>query len=369
MSSAPSKPWFPPRIGERIAVTNVTVVPLSAPASIPNQTVLIDDGRIQAIGKFPDLPIRGARIIDGGGKYLMPGLADMHVHYWDAGEFGMFLANGVTTVRNMWGSPFHLALRKHVQSGAFPGPRVNTTSPIVDGPGPNGTTIWPGSAMAADPADADPMVREFARRGYQQIKAYSWLKLDVLQALGHAAADVGLRTVGHCPEGITYEQAIGAGMSCFEHLTGIVEGRLKGTSLRGLRMGSKEALLAVINNIEMDSMRRLAAMLAERDIWNCPTLVVWQGMAQDVDTALSSPLIQYEPETTVTGWNPANDFRQRSTTKEERAEWLDLAHRRIEIYRQIISILHEEGAPLILGTDTPNPFVYQGFAIHDECIT
>ena len=149
MSSAPSKPWFPPRIGERIAVTNVTVVPLSAPASIPKQSILIEDGRIQAIGPFPDLPIQGARIIDGGGKYLMPGLADMHVHYWDAGEFGMFLANGVTTVRNMWGSPFHLALRKHVQSGAFPGPRVNTTSPIVDGPGPNGTTIWPGSAMAA----------------------------------------------------------------------------------------------------------------------------------------------------------------------------------------------------------------------------
>ena len=360
------KPWFPPRSRERIAISDVTVVPLTSPTSIPHQTVLINDGRIESILPSSEAELHAANVVDGTGKFLMPGLADMHVHYWDAGEFGMFLANGVTTVRNMWGAPFHLALQKQVEAGDFPGPRIITTSPIIDGPGPDGTTIWPGSAMAATTSDAEPMVFEFAARGYQQIKAYSWLKLDVLQALGQAANETGLRMVGHCPEGITYEQAIGAGMTCFEHLTGIVEGRLGGTSLKGLRMGSKEALLAVIDNVEMDAMRRLAHMLAEQDVWNCPTLVVWQGMAQDVDAALTNPLLEYEPATTVTSWNPANDFRQRSTTREERQEWLALAHKRIEIYRQIISILHQEGAPLILGTDTPNPFVYQGFAIHDE---
>ena len=366
MTADLGKPWFPDRTEERIAIENVTVIPMSRSGTIPDQTVLVNGGRIEAIVPAGGAPVEGARVVDASGKYLMPGLADMHVHYWDAGEFGMFLANGVTTVRNMWGSPFHLALQKQVESGSFPGPSIITTSPIVDGPGPDGNTIWPGSVLCAAPAEAEPMVRDFAARGYRQTKAYSWLSLEVLQALGDASRKYGIRMVGHCPEGITYEQAIDAGMSCFEHLTGIVEGRLGGKTLRGLRMGSKEALLAVIDNIELDSVRRLAVSLAEQNIWNCTTLVVWQGMAQDIEIAMSNPLLRYEPGTTVAGWNPANDFRQRSTTKEERAEWLDLARARIDIYRQIITILREEGAPILLGTDTPNPFVYQGFAVHDE---
>ncbi|HEV3311899.1 MAG TPA: amidohydrolase, partial [Chloroflexota bacterium] len=144
---------------------------------LTDRTVVIRDGRIVTVGLAAEVPVQGNRVVDGSGKYLMPGLADMHVHYWDVGEFGMFLANGVTLVRNMWGSPFHLAMRQKIASGDFPGPRVITTSPIIDGPGPAGTTIWPGSSMAADSSQARSLVREFSARGYQQTKAYSWLKL------------------------------------------------------------------------------------------------------------------------------------------------------------------------------------------------
>lgn len=361
-----SRPWFPGRFAEDVAVTNVNVVSMEDTNVASDMTVVVRQGRIEAIGPSSSIPTEGGvRVIDGTGKYLMPGLADMHVHYWDVGEFSMFLANGVTLVRNMWGSPFHLAMQSRVEDGEFPGPRVVTTSPIIDGPGPNGTTIWPNSALAALPEDGTALVREFAARGYRQTKAYSWLKLPVLQALGRASSDAGIRMVGHCPDGITYEEAVDAGMTCFEHLTGIAEGRLQGKTLLGMRAGSMEAMRTVVENIDLDSIRRLAVMLREREIWNCPTLVVWQGMAQEQSVAMSNPLLRYEPPALAKGWDPANDFRFRNSDV-DRSEWLAMARRRIEVYTQIISILKEEGAPLLLGTDTPNPFVYQGFSIHDE---
>jgi imidazolonepropionase-like amidohydrolase len=356
---------FPPPEERQVAIRDVTVVPMSSPDLLPSQTVIIQGGTITAIGPSAGMPVERARVVDGTGKYLLPGLADMHVHYWDITEFGMFLANGVTLVRNMWGSPFHLALQRKVREGAFPGPRVVTTSPIIDGPGPDGTTIWPGSALAASPEDAGPMVREFAARGYQQTKAYSWLKLDVLKALGQASREASIRMVGHCPDGVTYEEAIDAGMTCFEHLTGIATGRLGGRSLLGLRMGSMEAMRMVVEHLDFDGIRRLAHQLAHDDIWNCPTVVVWQGMSQDLDVALANPLLAYEPATMAAGWNPANDFRLKHTM-DSRAEWLAMARARIEVFMRTLAILHEEGAPLLLGTDTPNPYVYQGFAIHDE---
>jgi hypothetical protein len=174
-----------------------------------------------------------------------------------------------------------------------------------------------------------------------------------------------VRAVGHCPDGITYEEAIEAGMTCFEHLTGIAAGRLRGRTLLGMRPGSIEAIRTVLEHFELDAVRPLAQFLAERDIWNCPTLVVWQGMSQKEEVAMANPLLVYERPATVAGWNPANDFRFRSTMG-SREEWLALAGRRNELYLQVISILHEEGAPLLLGTDTPNPFVFQGFAVQDE---
>jgi imidazolonepropionase-like amidohydrolase len=358
-------PDFLPPVRSRLAFTHANVVPMTENAILADHTVIVDGGVISKVEPSSEIGLDGATEIYTAGSYLMPGLADMHVHYWDIGEFAMFLANGVTLVRNMWGSPFHLALQRRIADRDFPGPRVVTTSPIIDGPGPNGTTIWPNSALAADTETAGSLVRSFAKRGYEQTKAYSWLKLDVLQALGEASKEAGIRMVGHCPDGITYEEAIDAGMSCFEHLTGIAEGRLAGKSLLGMRAGSIEAMRTVVDNLDLDAIRRLAHMLAKKEIWNCPTLVVWQGMAQEESVAMSNPLLRYEPPALAAGWNPANDFRFRNTSV-DRSGWLAVALARIELYRRIISILHEEGAPLLLGTDTPNPFVFQGFSIHDE---
>jgi len=166
---------------------------------LADHTLLLEDGVIRRIGPATSVALGEAEVIDASGLYVLPGLADMHVHYNDPGVAGILIANGITRVRNMWGSPSQLALNQKVRSGEFPGPWIASTSPIIDGLGTHGQTAWPGSVLMMDPDGAEPLVKQYARRGYRQIKAYQWLAPEVLRALGLAAHGAGLRMVGHCP--------------------------------------------------------------------------------------------------------------------------------------------------------------------------
>jgi hypothetical protein len=128
----------PKRTTGAVAIEHVALVPMDNNRLVRDQMVVFEDGTIRRIDVSSNVQLENVRRIDGRGHYLMPGLADMRVHYWDPTEFGLFLANGVTRVRNMWGAPMHLALRQQLDAGLLPGPHVTTTSPLIDGPGDNG---------------------------------------------------------------------------------------------------------------------------------------------------------------------------------------------------------------------------------------
>ena len=364
-----------PRSERPVAIVDVTVIPMDRPGTIPHRTVVIENGRIRAIGPAEEIDTAGFDVVDGTGRFLLPGLADMHVHFWDTSECGMFLANGVTTVRNMWGAPLHLAYQRAYDAGTFAGPRLFTTSPIVDGLGPTGSTMWPGSTPLADPGDAREMVEGFVERGYQQIKAYSWLAPAALRALGDASAATGLPLGGHCPNEVSLEEAIEAGQTCFEHLTNVARNRLRPDAEEAVRarraevglraMGDPLVLNLMVDGMDFDSVRRVAASMAEREVWNCPTLVVMQQIFQDPATAMTDERNKYQDLETLRSWDPANDFRFRDATEPLEVR-LAAARRRDEMSLAIVRVLHEEGAPLLIGTDTPNPFVHQGFTVHDE---
>lgn len=354
---------FPARLSEPLAITHVTVVPLDEERLLADHTVIIKNGVIRALGPSNVIETTGTCVIDGTGKYLLPGLADMHVHYWDVGEFTMFLASGVTLVRNMWGGPLHLALEQQVRQGALPGPHIITTSPIIDGLGHRGKTVHQGSILLTEPQAAAALVKRYAARGYQQIKAYSQLTPATLQALGEAAKAVGLRMVGHCPQSMTFEEAIAAGMSCFEHLTAITNGHmLEGFNLNNFKLSRMEYLSLQAQYIDYEAIRRLAQYMAVEHIWNCPTLVVWQSLAVEQAVLMQNPLLRYQLPTRVGLFSevrlPDSEFTER--------ERLEIGKAWEEMRLRIVAILHEEGVPLLLGTDTPNPHVYQGFAIHEE---
>ena len=351
------------RSPERVAVTHVNVVPMDREVVLRDRTVVIDDGRIESIAPAATIDTGRMRVIAGEGKWLMPGLSDMHVHFWDPSEAWLFLANGVTHVRNMWGTPLHLAWRQKVARREVAGPRMTTTSPIVDGVGPDGKTTWPGSVALTNAEEARPLVARLARRGYPQVKAYTTVQTEAFRALAAAARAEGLLMTGHCPRGMKYEEAIDAGMRCFEHLAGIDSGHMRG----GERPPTANLLerFQRLAAIDLDQVRALAARMAREDIWNCPTLVVLRQLAQARADALATPHLEHMRAFTRESWDPKDDFRFRGAS----FTWDELvAAARIgnEHVARIVGILHEEGAPLLLGTDMPNPYVVPGFSIHQE---
>lgn len=343
-----------------LAIVHADVITMNDERVLRDRTLVVHRGLITAIERSADMVTDGMEVIDASRKFVMPGLADMHVHLHDATDALLFLANGVTYLRNMWGSPSHLSFRRRVDRGELPGPRLFTTSPIVDGVGANGRPSWPGSDVVTDPAQAEPLVRGYAEQGYQQIKAYSLLTRPVLEALGSAARKAGIPLGGHCPQTVTYEQAIAAGMTSFEHLTAIGNGRTR-QSATTASPGSDTGAGA----LDLSSMQRLADRMAAQQVWNCPTLVVWQQLFQSTDEALETPHLEYQLEERLQSWLPWNDVRLRAMAPMWK-QVVAAGRKTNEQLLEIISLLHRDGAPLLLGTDTPNPFVVQGFSVHQE---
>jgi hypothetical protein len=135
-----------------IAFVGVTVLPLETAAALPDQTVVVRGDRIERVGSRTAVSVpAGARVIDGHGRYLMPGLIDMHVHLGRTQDLAIMLALGVTTVRNMWGAPIHLAWRDRIARGELRGPTIVTAGPILDGEPP----AHPGSLIVRTEADAE----------------------------------------------------------------------------------------------------------------------------------------------------------------------------------------------------------------------
>src|SRR5262245_14810090 len=126
---------------------------------IERATVVVRDGRIVSVGAPAP---SDAVAIDARGKFLMPGLADMHVHTWSEQDFPLFLANGVTLVRNLFGSPMHLDWRRRIAAGELLGPTIVTAGPIVDGKPP----VWPGSDVVESKEDAERVVAAQKEAGY-----------------------------------------------------------------------------------------------------------------------------------------------------------------------------------------------------------
>src|SRR5262249_50501616 len=146
-----------PSAPKGVAFVGVSVVPMDSERVLADQTVVVRGDRIAAIGPSASTPVpTDVARIEAHGRFLMPGIGDMHTHLNSGSDLPMLVANGVTFVRNMWGSPFHLIWRKRIEAGSLLGPRIFTTGPLIDGKPP----IWNGSAVVETPEEAERVVAE-----------------------------------------------------------------------------------------------------------------------------------------------------------------------------------------------------------------
>ncbi len=337
-----------------LAFVGATVLPLDSELRLADHTLLVVDGRIAALGPRAEVELpAGARVIEATGRFLMPGLVDMHVHTWGEGELDLFLANGVTTVRNLFGSPMHLEWRQEVESGARLGPTIVTAGPIVDGNPPH----WPGSIVVTTPEEARDAVRAHFEAGYDFIKVYDGLSAEAYAALMEEAALAGLAVDGHVPAAVGIEGVLASEQRVIEHFWGY------GAAIDAVRTRSPARVLDENLAWQRIDESRLSAMV-ERTLatgtWNCPTLVVFQKWLEpaEFERALGFEPMRYVPPFVRELWREMNA----ENPPELRAAGRESLPGRM----RLVKALSEAGGRLVLGTDMGNPLVLAGFAVHEE---
>jgi hypothetical protein len=356
---------FPARLGGPLAIEHVTLVPMDANRTVAEQTVVIASGTIETIAPSASLDLAqqpGLTIVDGTGRYLMPGLADMYNHYREPAEAPLYLAHGITTARTS-GNPFQLAMERSAARGDFPSPWMITVTPGFDGIGPTGRTDMPHGIPLTRPEDAAPLVRRHADRGYRQIMPFSLLTPENLKALGRAAAERGLRLVGNCPNSVSWEEAVEAGMNGFQQLHLIARDHM-------LAQFSDQTYWdrfdpAPGTRLDFDKIRRLAGFLAKKRVWSLPTLAFHQRASQPAEVSMAHPSLRYVPRSTIDDWE-STIIRWSHRGRVSAEEWRRLARERALAFHQVIRIFHEEGVPQLTCTDGLNPYNVQGDTLHQE---
>ncbi len=350
------------------AVRDVTVVDVERGEALPHRTVLVEGERITAVGLAEEVDVpTDAVVIEGAGHWLMPGLSDMHVHYFHPESYGpLFVANGVTLVRDTGAfTASILALRARLSSGEILGPELVCTGAIVDGARP----IWPFSEACATPEDGLRAVEKLALAGVDQIKVYSGLEPDVFRVVVEEAHRRGLRVTGHIPNAVPLDLALEVGMDCNEHLMGFGKtlhalahepSELTGFALLDLDMGGGWLALDLVPD---ERLERLCAQVVEAGMIQSPTLVVMDRIARLNDPALrSDPLLEYVPDFLESMWTPERDFRFQDMDEEDYALQRDANERA----RALLLRLWKAGVSIVSGTDLTNPYLVAGFSLHDE---
>jgi imidazolonepropionase-like amidohydrolase len=344
---------------QSIAFVNVNVVPFDRERILPAQTVIVRDGRIVTIGPAASTKVpAGSLKIDGRGKYLMPGLADMHVHlYPGAGQpndlasqqLQLFLANGVTTVRNMIGKPEHLQLRDRVAKGELPGPTIYTAGPPL-----LGNTV-------STPEAGERAVVEQKKAGYDLIKVHEGLSPETYAAIAAAAKREGIPFAGHVTATVGLKRALEAGQTSIEHLDGYLQAMVADDS--PVAAGPSQVVIGpVLEIIDESKIPALAMATRKAGAWNDPTLTLFKLIVSDVKAEELSqwPELQYIPPTIREGFKKQKlSTAGISAPNSERQRYLELRNK-------MLKALHAAGAKLLVGPDSPQFFLVPGFATHRE---
>ena len=351
-----------------IAITHVSVIDVVSGTTHPDYTVIITGNRIVYAGPADSASVPGdARVLDGRGKFLIPGLWDMHVHLmfgdWFPGakeiSLPLFIANGVTGVRDM-GSELDVVQgwRKEIEAGQLVGPRIFTSGPMLDGPKPR----FPSSIAIATPDDARRAVADLKNRGADFIKLQSLIPRDAVFAIADEAKKQRIPFEGHVPDSVRAKEMSEAGMKSFEHLIGIFESTSPAEDdfLKGNKTEAR-----FLETYDPARAASLADLLARNHTWQCPTLV-WErgGNLIDVADFSKDTRAKYVPAAwKAKTWKRFTD----EITQGYGNDNLAIRKKFLERELEVAHLLHEKGVPFIAGTDTPpGVYIFPGFSLHEE---
>jgi imidazolonepropionase-like amidohydrolase len=358
-----------------ITLRHINVVDVRTGDIKHNQVVSIKGNKIASIGGDNQKSRKSiGQEVDAKGKFLIPGLWDMHTHivgnlgdrkYYNEFATPVFLANGITGIRNMWGSRAEVLMRDSIERNLLVTPRLIVSTPIVDGPAVFHQGALPISNISQVPVVVDSM----QALGYDFLKVYSLMPRDIFFALAKYCRQKNFPIAGHVPFGVTAEEASAAGLQSIEHSTGLSKSFTDNEEKLSRRWEQEVrdtsgflAHLDIFDRAEMSTLtpfnkakaKTVAATLVRNRTAVVPTLVLWAGYTKNRDSLMKIPALAYVPKGQQQQWydfrgiaSPGKDFSIQSKLEQ-------------------VNFLHKQGVLILAGSDCLNPFTVHGFSLHEE---
>ena len=358
-----------------VAFVNVTVIPMDKERLLSNQTVIVSNGVIAEIGDAKRVTIpKGAQRIDGIGKFLIPGLSDMHVHLMSdedefpdslaEDEFKIMLANGITTIRLMNGTPEQLVLRAKSARGEIIAPTIYAASPQFIGRKSSNAYV------VTNETEARESVRKAKQDGYDYLKLTTNLKPEVYEAIVDEARRQKIRIVGHADSrSVGLERALKAGQQ-IEHLDSYLEALLpKNSPIQGsvsdIYLYKPENWIS-LDYIDENKIPEIARATVEANPFSTPTLTLFKytfGIGRTEDAIKAQPDIRFYPQKTIDLWLGVNKrYWATAASTERRAKY-------VRIRNRIVIAIHDAGGKILAGSDTPEWLMLYGYTLHRELRT
>lgn len=326
-----------------VAFEGVTVVPMDRERVLPGHTVVVRGDRIEAVGPDGSVVVPdGATRVDGRGRWLVPGLAEMHGHVPPPSApaelteetLFLYLSQGITTVRGMLGAEGQLDLKRRANTGELLSPTL-----YLAGPSFNGNSV-------SSPEQAEAMVRRQVEEGWDLLKVHPGLTRPEYDAMAETANALGIRFGGHVPAAVGLEHAIAQGQETFDHVDGYAE-----------------ALDASAGPVDPDRLDALVRQSRAAGVWIVPTMALWETIygALSLETLRAYPELAYVPPQQVAGWIGTVEQIRAGADYDAEA-----ARRLIAGRNEILRALHAGGVRILMGTDAPQLFSVPGFSLHRE---
>lgn len=305
---------------DEILITGINVIPMNSERVLSNYSVLISKGKIKKISAEFNKSKVGT-IINGEGQYLIPGLSDMHAHLFHSIDLDLFIANGVTLIRNMHGRKSHLKLRDKINSGKILGPEIWSGTPLIDGIQP----MWGFSVNITDPKEVEKIITDLNKDGYDFVKTYNSLTLEVYEEIINVANKLGMKVAGHTSYLFEKEKTVRMGHYSDEHLT-----------LYNLAENS------------IEESKTIVELALKRGLWNVPTMIAIKN--------------NFEYDNFMTNGYKYSKYGPSYNWK---SDWY-LPYWNYERSVELINLINKKGGKIVAGSDNGTPYVISGIGVHEE---
>lgn len=340
-------------------ITDVSIVDVTTGTLLENQFIVVDSGKIKRITSSVESRDGYELIIDGQGKFAVPGLAEMHAHIpsppisKEQLEETLFLyvSNGITTIRGMLGHPSHLELRKMVQRGEVLSPRIFTSSPSL-----NGNTV-------RTPEEAIDKVTSYQKDGYDFLKIHPGILRPVFDQVVQTANEVGIPFAGHVPVDVGIRRALESNYATVDHVDGFLEGLVPASENVNPNNNGFFGY-NFVGVVDTTQIGELVQLSKEKKVWIVPTQSLFERWFAPIsaEELVRQPEMKYIPVTMLMNWKIRKAQSTGNATNFDKEQWGKF----ITIRRQLIKALQKDGHGILLGSDAPQLFNVPGFSIHHE---